>query len=201
MMKREKDIRKPKTGYKLYIAQCGECKNKSLIELRKSRKTIKKPCSKCNVVNRHKIIGKIKNVSKRYNMMRIKYYSQLQEPQTELIDTSKIEIAKFGFIEQMLLLGESSYYNWKHDIIGIKYHKWLNLSDAWNVLIDDVNHESEHQILFHFINKETSRKLDNIAELLREYLLIGFKNIEKLNHTRNLFGQQRTTERVKLEVC
>ena len=74
MMKREIDIRKPKTGFRLFVARCGVCGNNSLVELRKQQKTIKHNCTKCLIQNRHKITGKIKRISKRHNMMRIKYF-------------------------------------------------------------------------------------------------------------------------------
>lgn len=74
MMKREKDIRKPKKGFKLFVIQCGECGNKQLIELRRRQKTIKHKCIKCLSQNRHKIVGKIKKQYVKWNMMKIKWF-------------------------------------------------------------------------------------------------------------------------------
>lgn len=74
MMRREKDIRKPKKGFKLFIIRCGECGNKQMVELKRHQKTIKHACKKCETVNRHKIIGKIRKLYAKWNMMKIRWF-------------------------------------------------------------------------------------------------------------------------------
>lgn len=74
MMKRERDIRKPKTGFRLFVARCSVCGNNSLVELRKQQKTVKHNCSKCLIQNRHKITGKIKKIYQVRNVMKIKWF-------------------------------------------------------------------------------------------------------------------------------
>jgi len=102
----------------------------------------------------------------------------------EVIDTSKIEIAKESFFGKI-----GSYYSPVGNVIGITYHKHLNPDDAFKVLIFDINHETEHQLLYHFINDGVSGDLDNIVWDLMSYLLIGFDGIKDLNRIRDLFKE------------
>ena len=103
----------------------------------------------------------------------------------ELIDTSKIEIARESFFGKI-----GSYYSPVGNVIGIAYHEQLDPNDAFKVLIFDINHETEHQLLYHFINDGVSGDLDNIVWDLMSYLLIGFNSIKDLNRIRDLFKKQ-----------
>ena len=103
----------------------------------------------------------------------------------EVIDTSKIEIAKESFFGKI-----GSYYSPVGNVIGITYHKHLNPDDAFKVLIFDINHETEHKLLYHFINNRASTDLDNIVWDLMYYLLIGFGNIEDLTRIADLFKKR-----------
>lgn len=118
-------------------------------------------------------------------------------PKISEIDTTKLEIGKMSVLE-ILQHGESSYYDSIKDIIGLHYHDWLNSEDAWKILIDDVNHETEHQILFQLINEDACYWLDTIVESLRDYLVIGFKDIKDLNRLRQLFAQANEESREEL---
>lgn len=74
MMKREKDIRRPKKGFKLFIVQCGQCQKRQMVELKKHQKSIKHKCVRCLTTNRHRIVGKIKKMYVKWNMSRIKWF-------------------------------------------------------------------------------------------------------------------------------
>jgi len=72
--KPQKDIRKPKKRFKLYIVQCSECKHKSMVELRRKQKTIQQKCSKCGKTLRMKIVGKVKKLYEKWNSMKIVWF-------------------------------------------------------------------------------------------------------------------------------
>lgn len=158
-----------------YVTQCSNCGNKN-IYISHKRKPFKaivlNYCVKCRKNTKQIVIGRIIKQYKRWNTLKIRYYKN----KTKIPNINLPKIAYPSFFEK--LYGCSSY-NGLTETIRLYYHKSLNNDLAFQLLINDVNHEFTHHLLDKWINSEISLQYDNLDiafNLESLYLQIGFKN-------------------------
>jgi len=90
------------------------------------------------------------------------------------------------------MMDKSSFYIPDTGTISFCHHSWLEDELAWYKFINDVDHETTHWILHHFVNLKASIAYDNIFEgVLNLHLYIGYKDIYKLLIVNALFWLKR----------